>query len=87
MLFLTNEPTDDSGVLYMLVGEQYVDSSKIFYTSSSGEFRKSSIDDEYSLSGCVTVCVGNDICFKLPDNSGNGEEVESEAKSLSVMRA
>ena len=39
---------------------------------------KSSIDDEDSLSGCVAVNVGDDMYLKLPDDSGNGEEVEIE---------
>ena len=64
----------------MLVGEQYVDSSKISSASSSGEFRKSSIDDEDSLSGCVVVNVGDEMYLKLPDDSGNGEEVENEGE-------
>ena len=64
----------------MLVGEQYVDSSKIFSVSSSGEFRKSGIDDEDSLSGSVALNVGDEMYLKLPDDSGNGEELENKGE-------
>ena len=57
-----------------------MDRSKNSSASSSGEFRKSSIDDEDSLSGCIAVNVGDEMYLKLPDDSGNGEKVENEGE-------
>ena len=59
----------------LAMGESY-DSSVMAGESSSGEFKRLSIDELCRL-GCVAVHAGDDMYLKLPDVNGRGGKVEN----------